>query len=362
MNKDIDPESIHINSIPYELLGIIFNECEEYSFIAPFICKQWKETYKYLIQPEWNQKIQKSEGRKRRITENDKISLSFLKWANSQKTLTKKSMCRAVIHGDIDMMSWLWNRKVCVSNTDGSYSLNDYKEVVGEYFKTLTVDDLPIKKWSCAIAAKNGYLEVFKWLKEHDITYMCWDDHVHTYAAKYGHFKLLEWIQEQGVEFTDTWICAQAAKGNHLNILKWLRAQGCPWDVWTCAYAAKKGHVNILKWLRKQNAPWDWWTFNYAAKGGDVRTLKWLKKRNCLVNDYIGKYAIEGGHLEALKWIKEQGWLLFDRVCHYAVEYDQLEILKWLKSQGYSVKDDSLCSIALEHDHLEVFEWLKEQG
>jgi hypothetical protein len=29
------------------------------------------------------------------------------------------------------------------SNTDGSYSLNDYKEVVREYFKTLTVDDLP---------------------------------------------------------------------------------------------------------------------------------------------------------------------------------------------------------------------------
>jgi hypothetical protein len=55
--------------------------------------------------------------------------------------------------------------------------------------------------------------------------------------------------------------CRGAAKNGHLEVLKWLRSQDppCPWDKWTCTWAAKNGDLEVLKWLRSRRVekpPW----------------------------------------------------------------------------------------------------------
>jgi hypothetical protein len=214
---------IHINSIPYELLGVILNECEEYSFISQFICKHWKATYKYLIQPEWNKEIQKSEDRKERITwKEDKISLSFLQWVvddvKGKNKLTYKSMNRAAYFGDLEMIKWLREQEA------------------------------PWSEYTCAYAAKGGHLEVLKYLKEQDCPWN--DEWTCSYAAKGGHLEVLKWLKEQKYIFTQL-ACSYAAKGGHLEILKWLREQGCPLGKYTCFWASHIKGSELSKWLKE---------------------------------------------------------------------------------------------------------------
>jgi hypothetical protein len=171
-NRDIIPNSvsIHINSIPFEILGIIMNECEEYSFVSQFICKHWKETYKYLIQPEWNKEIQKREGKKTRITLFDKISLSFLKWVvndvKGKDNITRRSMNRAAFIGDLEMIKWLkkqgcpWDEWTCTWSIKGGHK---------EILKYLIEQRCPCHMLSFLISAEMGDSETLKWLKEHEI-------------------------------------------------------------------------------------------------------------------------------------------------------------------------------------------------
>jgi hypothetical protein len=176
MNTETRPENdlpcIHINSIPYEILGIILNECEEFSFVSQFVCKHWKETYKYLIQPEWNKEAQKRENRKQRITSKDKISLPFLKWASDdvkgRYEPAHKSINRAVLFGDMEMLKWL------------AYGV------------------CPWDEWALAYAAKGGNLEIMKWFKEIGCS---WDEGTFIYAAKGGNLKICKWLKRTRMSF-----------------------------------------------------------------------------------------------------------------------------------------------------------------
>jgi hypothetical protein len=247
---------IHINSIPYEILGIIMNECEEYSFVSQFICKHWKETYKYLIQPEWNKEIQKREGRKQRITWKHKIPLSFLQWVvddvKGKYKFTQLSMNRAALFGDLEMIKWLREQRV------------------------------PCDKDACDYAAQGGHLEVLKWLREQEAPLGEWTS---VHAAKGGHLEILKWAREQGCGLNQ-WTYAYAAKQGHLEILKWLREQGCYCDEWeeTCVFAAKEGHLEVLKWIEKQGIYW-----KYITCG--LKNIKKTGVHRCVVKN--GKRELE---------------------------------------------------------------------
>lgn len=49
----------------------------------------------------------------------------------------------------------------------------------------------------------------------------------------------------------------QAAKEGHLEVLKWLRERGCPWDwdAMTCAHADDGAHLDVLRWARENGCP-----------------------------------------------------------------------------------------------------------
>jgi len=79
--------------------------------------------------------------------------------------------------------------------------------------------------------------------------------------------------------------CHAAARNGHLDVLKWLRSRDppCPWNEWTCLRAAENGHLDVLKWLRSQDppCPWDHMASHAAAGKGHLDVLKWLVDNGC---------------------------------------------------------------------------------
>ena len=97
-----------------------------------------------------------------------------------------------------------------------------------------------------------------------------------------------------------------AARNGHLEIVKWLhenRKEGCTKDAMNMA--AEKGHLKVIKWLhknRQEGCTSD--AMNLAAEEGHLRVIKWLhknKKEGC--TKYAIHWAIRNGHLEIAKWI-----------------------------------------------------------
>jgi hypothetical protein len=128
-----------------------------------------------------------------------------------------------------------------------------------------------INEWGwesiCNLAARNGYINIFKWLKEINRHHY----YISTvyYAANAGQLKTLIWLKENGHHWNTTVMCCAAEKG-HLETLKGLRNNGCPWDERTCGYAAVYGYIDVLKWARENGCPWDEQTRRRAAEIGYV--------------------------------------------------------------------------------------------
>lgn len=75
--------------------------------------------------------------------------------------------------------------------------------------------------------------------------------------------------------------CKQAAKDGKIEILKWLRSQDppCPWDEGCWNVAAQYGNTETLRWLKEKNCPrpTDYWPCLVAIENGYLETVKWLR-------------------------------------------------------------------------------------
>ncbi len=101
-----------------------------------------------------------------------------------------------------------------------------------------------------------------------------------TYAAKYGYLDILKWLRENGCPWSED-TCVAAASMGHLHILQWARENGCPWDEETCSSAAEYGHLDILQWARRNGCPWDEETCSSAADYGHLDILQWAIENGC---------------------------------------------------------------------------------
>ena len=104
----------------------------------------------------------------------------------------------------------------------------------------------------------------------------------------------------------DASICAEVAKNGELEVLKWLWAKGCPWDERTSSWAASKGHLNVVRWAHKHNCPWTWMTCALAALGKHTHVLRWAHANGCPWDDCGGcDLAWLGGHIRIDKVLRE---------------------------------------------------------
>ena len=158
------------------------------------------------------------------VAETNKLEL--LKWAREEKKCEwdEETINVAVLKGNLKMV------KYCIAN------------------------ECPINEWACVLAAKNGHLEILKYL--HEEVKAPWDSWTADWAAERGHLHILEYLVERKYDQYSVYACTVAAENGHLDCLKYLHETAkAPWDSDAVRYAHKKNHTECVQYLLDNNCP-----------------------------------------------------------------------------------------------------------
>lgn len=161
----------------------------------------------------------------------------------------------------------------------------------------------------CAIAAKNGNLELLQILRNH---LNCeWNVMTTTNAAKKGHLDLLKYSINNGCSFNCKML-EFAVKNGHLDIVQFIINENkiLPQNSLLCDKASKYGHLNILQWLLNNGCDYSGKDIiKNAATHGHTHILKWLMNYNndlkslfLSIDGSVSLHAASAGHLKTLKW------------------------------------------------------------
>ena len=230
-----------INNLPIEILERILNKIDtDWHQVLMNVSRTWYHVTLGL-------RLRNNMERKR--TTPIKIafhSMPLLKWAKypliggTDKGLYIYNCHYLAGKGYLDVLKWLYNK----GNIRHSQLLTS---VSHKHFTDAGSDwTLPIKT-ATQSAAKNGQLEVLKWLRDQDAE---WDETICRDAAKNGHFELLKWSYENGCPWNKD-VTMFAAQNNQTEIVKWLIDNGCPYDEWVGIFAANNRNIDLLEWLRR---------------------------------------------------------------------------------------------------------------
>jgi hypothetical protein len=102
----------------------------------------------------------------------------------------------------------------------------------------------------------------------------------------------------------------RAAKNGHIDVLKWLhenRHEGC--SHLAIVYAAERGHLDVAKWLHASNhIEWVWaCAMEGAAVNGRLEVVKWLYETyNCSFTERMMRTTTYHGHLEVVNFLQER--------------------------------------------------------
>ena len=190
-----------------------------------------------------------------------------LEWLKTTNPPWSRRICLAAAGGGhLNVLKWLrannlpWDTEASIGA-----ALYGHQEVL----KWLRANGYRLISGTCRSAISGGHLESLKWLmgysmgiKPHELCSL-------EENLRHSPFK------DNGQSW-DEYACEYAAKNGRLEVLKWLRANQCPWDEYTCASAAGSGHLELLKWARDNGAPWDEYTCSEALRGGHKNILNWL--------------------------------------------------------------------------------------
>ena len=84
--------------------------------------------------------------------------------------------------------------------------------------KYCVANECPIDEGACACAARNGHLEVLKYLREE--VKAPWNWYTATWAAENGHLHILEYLVERKYDEYDEYACAYAAMQRPLRLFE----------------------------------------------------------------------------------------------------------------------------------------------
>ena len=220
-------------------------------------------------------------------------------------------------------------------------------------------------------AAKNGHLEVVKWLHENHIEGRT--DEAMDWAAKNGHLEIVIWLHLNRKErLTSGGMCTTdamdwAAHNGYLEVVKWLhenRQEGCTMNAMN--FAASNGHLEIVKYLHQNQKMCTYLAMDWAAYNGHLEVVKWLhENRTEGCTTYAMDIAAKEGHLEVIKWLHEnrqEGCT--SNAMYLAAQFDHLEVVKWLYANHYIKMSLSTAAEVIEwitrFGNPEIAKWLKD--
>ena len=225
--------------------------------------------------------------------------LEVLKWffANftlNQLNISSLAMDLASQNGHLEVVKWLnltltvYNDHLAVIKLLNSTSVESNDPIDFNFYKN-SMDTFiiplkyPIEKAKCTpcamdLAAKNGHLEVIKWL--------------HHYRTEGCSYRAMNW----------------AANNGHLEVVKWLhenRKEGCTKEAFY--WAATSGHLDVIKFIHQnyKEIKCAAFTLTVAASQGKFEVVKWLcQNRSESFNFVDAIYVAKNrGHLEIANWI-----------------------------------------------------------
>jgi len=185
--------------------------------------------------------------------------------------------------------------------------LRDPLPILKKIYKNLYDKEVHTWNW----AAKNGHLEVIKFL--HENTSQGCTKYAIDYAACNGHLEVVKFLHENRQEGCTRDAIDYAACNGHLEVVKFLhenRQEGCTKDAMN--FAAIRGHLEIVKFLhenRTEGCTEDaivWGTI--GCRREVVKSLKSVLRWSPFNLNYLYKFTISTSikrHRKMLLCIKE---------------------------------------------------------
>jgi len=196
-------------------------------------------------------------------------SISTLEVAWEHKSLwprhwTETYFCVKVAQTNkLELLKWIREEKECEWDWRTINMAAEQGNL--EMVKYCVANECPIDECACACAARNGHLEVLKYLREE--AKAPWDWYTATRAAENGHLHILEYLVERKYDEYDEYACAYAAMNGHLDCLKYLHETAkAPWDSRAVRFAHENKHTECVQYLLDNNCPLPYgWRYEHGA-------------------------------------------------------------------------------------------------
>ena len=205
---------------------------------------------------------------KKKFNVNEMSSISTLEFVWENKSLWRSwwdepHFCSKVAKTNkLELLKWAREEKECEWEQDTIYAAAFHGNL--EMVKYCVANGCPIHVSACEFAARNGHLEILKYL--HEEVKAPWDSDTASSAAENGHLHILEYLDERKFDKYDAWACMMAAENGHLDCLKYLRKTAkAPWDSWAVRYA----HEDCVQYLLDNNCPLP---FGWRYEDGTLHT------------------------------------------------------------------------------------------
>jgi hypothetical protein len=205
---------------------------------------------------------------KKRFKIEEMSSISTLEVAWDYKSLLiswldERSFCEQVARTNkLELLKWIREEKKCKWD-EGTITAAAYQGNL-EMVKYCDANECPINEYACAYAARNGHLEVLKYLREE--AKAPWYSVTASWAASNGHLHILEYLVERKFDKFDRWACYYAAKFGHLDCLKYLHETAkAPWDYLAVREAHDYNQTECVQYLLDNDCPLpDGWRYEHG--------------------------------------------------------------------------------------------------
>lgn len=218
------------------------------------------------------------------------------------------------------------------------------------------------------IAARNGHLEIIKFLHEHNSK--GYTKEAMSLAALNGHLEIVKFLHENRTEGSDTSGMNYAAFNGHLEVVKWLhvnRTEGC--TELAMDLAAMSGYLNVVEWLHENRTEGcSRWAIEMAAKMGHLKVVEWLYKNGESLKILHGavleamNLAALNGQFECVKFlyekIKNNEKVSVTEAINRAAQNGHLEIMQFLHDKTKEPYCTEAMIIAAECGQLKVVKFL----
>lgn len=287
-------------SLPYDILGIIINQCISIKFIIHFISKKF---YKL------------TDKNKENIMSN--VCFNTIFKDKFFMNITHSVFENVAINGDFDLLKWMHNlnypldikitQGICKSgksyilkwaldnNCDWDCNVLKYIAANGNTEMMDQIINSNIKKFYALIkednkdnyisnylfqqAISNNDIDILYWLTKKGFTINSTQDMIKK-AMLMCDFDFIKYIIQDHSR-SDSRICALAATVNNLELLQHVHSLRFQWNRNISTIAALNGNLEMLKWLYKKGCELNHTTFLNALCTGQISILKWLHKKNC---------------------------------------------------------------------------------